>query len=148
MAMTRSPCRSGFREQMAELVRSSRSPEELVQEFKPSTQSIRNRVGQADRDEGLSHDGLIRAEREELRQHRGILKTHTVMTARQEVMLFPIADADGPMKFTTKVIMALQLSPIEAILQRFETESIDIIPIPFISSAGDQSDRPVSGTAA
>ena len=43
---------------------------ELAREFEPSAQSIRNRVGQADRDEGRSHDGLTNAEREELRRLR------------------------------------------------------------------------------
>ena len=68
MPMTRPPYSSGFREQMVELVRSGRSPEELAREFEPSAQSIRNWVGQADRDEGRSHDGF--AEREELRRLR------------------------------------------------------------------------------
>ena len=70
MPMTRPPYSSGFREQMVELVRSGRSPEELAREFEPSAQSIRNWVGQADRDEGRSHDGLTSAEREELRRLR------------------------------------------------------------------------------
>ena len=72
MPMTRPPYSSGFREQMVELVRSGRSPEELAREFEPSAQSIRNWVGQADRDEGRSHDGLTSAEREELRQRRTV----------------------------------------------------------------------------
>ena len=50
MPMTRPPYSSGFREQMLELVRSGRSPEELAREFEPSAQSIRNWVGQADQD--------------------------------------------------------------------------------------------------
>ena len=58
MSMTRPPYPSAFREQMVELVRSGRSPEELAREFEPSAQSIRNWVGQADRDEGRSHEGL------------------------------------------------------------------------------------------
>ena len=70
MPMTRPPYSSGFREQMVELVRSGRSPEELAREFEPSAQSIRNWVGQTDRDEGRRHDGLTSAEREELRRLR------------------------------------------------------------------------------
>ena len=70
MPMTRPPYPSGFREQMVELVRSGRSPEELAREFEPSAQSIRNWVGQADRDEGRRHDGLTSGEREELRRLR------------------------------------------------------------------------------
>ena len=70
MSMTRPPYASEFREQMVELVRSGRSPEELAREFEPSAQSIRNWVSQADRDDGRSHDGLTSAEREELRRLR------------------------------------------------------------------------------
>ena len=70
MSMTRPPYASEFREQMVELVRSGRSPEELAREFEPSAQSIRNWVSQADRDEGRSHEGLTSAEREELRRLR------------------------------------------------------------------------------
>ena len=70
MSLTRPPYPSGFREQMVALVRSGRSPEGLAREFEPSAQSIRNWVGQADRDEGRSHDGLTGAEREELRRLR------------------------------------------------------------------------------
>ena len=55
--MTRPPYASEFREQMVELVRSGRSPEELAREFELFAQSIRNWVGQADRDEGPSRGG-------------------------------------------------------------------------------------------
>ena len=48
MSMTRPPYASAFREQMVELVRSGRSPEELARQFEPSPQSIRNWVNQAD----------------------------------------------------------------------------------------------------
>ena len=41
MSMTRPPYPTGFREQMVELVRWGRSPEELAREFEPSAQSIR-----------------------------------------------------------------------------------------------------------
>jgi len=43
---------------MIELVRSGRSPESLGREFEPSAESIRNRVRQADLDEGRRDDGL------------------------------------------------------------------------------------------
>ena len=59
-----------FREQMVELVRSGRTPEELAQEFEPSAQSIRNWVRQAELDEGSRTDGLTTEEREELRRLR------------------------------------------------------------------------------
>ena len=70
MSMTRPPYPSGFREQMVDLVRSGRSPEELSREFEPSAQSIRNWVDQADRDAGRGAGGLTGAEREELRRLR------------------------------------------------------------------------------
>ncbi len=59
-----------FRQQMVELVRAGRTPEELSQEFEPSSQAIRNWVRQADRDEGRRADGVSSAEREELRRLR------------------------------------------------------------------------------
>jgi transposase len=59
-----------FRRQMVELVRAARSPEELAQEFEPTAQAILNWVQQADRDEGLRHDGLTTDEREELNRLR------------------------------------------------------------------------------
>ncbi len=56
-----------FRQQMVELVRIGRTPEELSREFEPSAQAIRNWVAQADRDAGRRGDGLTSGEREELR---------------------------------------------------------------------------------
>jgi len=57
-----------FRQQMVELVRAGRSPEELSREFEPSAQAIRNWVAQADRDTGRRDDGLTSAERDEFRR--------------------------------------------------------------------------------
>ena len=76
MSMTRPPYASEFREQMVALVRSGRSPEELAREFEPSAQSIGNWLGQADRDEGRSHDGLTSTERAELRRLRRENRRH------------------------------------------------------------------------
>ena len=70
MPRTRAPYPPEFRRQMVELVRAGRSPEELAEEFEPSAQTIRNWLVQADRDEGLRHDGLTSEEREELRRLR------------------------------------------------------------------------------
>lgn len=67
---TRPPYPPEFRQQMVELVRVGRSPEELAREFEPSAQAIRNWVSQADRDEGRRSDGLTSAEREEMRRLR------------------------------------------------------------------------------
>ncbi len=66
MSEKRPPYPPEFRRQMIELVRAGRSPEELAKEFEPSAQAIRNRVVQADRDEGRRSDGLTNAERIEL----------------------------------------------------------------------------------
>jgi len=59
-----------FRQQLIELVRAGRTPEELSREFEPSGQTIRNWVQQADRDRGARTDGLTSAEQAELRQLR------------------------------------------------------------------------------
>ena len=70
MAKTRPPYTPEFRRQMVELVRSGRSPEELAREFEPTAQSIKNWVGQAERDGGRGDGGLTTLEREELNRLR------------------------------------------------------------------------------
>ena len=70
MPKSRKPYPPEFRQQMVELVRAGRSPEELSNEFEPSAQSISNWVAQADRDGGKRKDGLTTAEREEIVQLR------------------------------------------------------------------------------
>lgn len=59
-----------FRRQMVELVRAGRTPEELAREFELSSQTIRNWLKRAERDNGRRHDGLTTAEREELTRLR------------------------------------------------------------------------------
>ena len=68
MPRSRPPYAPEFREQMVELVRAGRSPEELSREFEPSAQTIRNWVKQSDLDLGVRTDGLTSDEREELRR--------------------------------------------------------------------------------
>ncbi len=70
MPQSKPPYPPEFRNQMIEMVRAGRSPEELGREFEPSGQTIRNWVAQADRDEGRRPDGMTSAEREELRKLR------------------------------------------------------------------------------
>ena len=70
MPRSRPPYPPEFRQQLVELVRAGRTPEELAKEFEPSAESIRNWVKQADRDDGLRADGLTSAEREELARLR------------------------------------------------------------------------------
>jgi transposase len=74
MPRTRPPYPPEFREQMVELVRAGRTPEELAEEFEPSAQTIRSWVKQADLDEGVRSDGLTSSEREELRRLRREVK--------------------------------------------------------------------------
>jgi transposase-like protein len=47
-----------YRQRMVELVRAGRHAEELAREFHTTSQSIRNWVAQANRDEGRRRDGL------------------------------------------------------------------------------------------
>ena len=99
MSMTRPLYPSGFREQMVELVRSGRSPEELAREFEPSAQSIRNWFGQADQDKSRGDGGLTSGEREELprlrrenrqlRQEREMLARAAALFAQQAAGSIP-----------------------------------------------------------
>jgi transposase len=66
----RDPYPPEFRQQMVDLVRAGRTPEELSREFEPSAQAIRNWMRQSDLDEGRRNDGLKSAELEELRRLR------------------------------------------------------------------------------
>ncbi len=70
MPRTRLPYPLEFRQQMIELVRAGRTPEELSREFEPTAQTIHNWVKQADIDLGVRSDGLTSEEREELRRLR------------------------------------------------------------------------------
>jgi transposase len=70
MPRTRKPYPPEFRQQMVDLVRAGRTPEELSREFEPTAQSITNWVAQTDRDEGKRSDGMTSTEREELNRLR------------------------------------------------------------------------------
>ena len=70
MPPTRSPYPQEFRQQLIDLVRAGRSPEELSKEFEPTGQTIRNWVAQAEREEGQFEDGLTRSEHQELARLR------------------------------------------------------------------------------
>ena len=93
MAKTHSPYAPEYRHQMVELVRSGRSAGELAREFGCSSQTIRNWVRQADRDDGRRDDGLtssdleelrrLRRENRQLREEREILKKAAVWFARE-----------------------------------------------------------------
>jgi len=70
MPRNRPPYPPEYRQQLVDLVRGGRTPEELSREFEPSAQSIWNWVRQAERDEGVRSDGLTTEEKEELRRLR------------------------------------------------------------------------------
>ena len=70
MPRTREPYPPEFRQQMMELVKAGRSPEERSREFEPTAQTIHNWVRQIDIDAGVRSDGLTSLEREELRRLR------------------------------------------------------------------------------
>lgn len=70
MPKSRPPYPAEFKQQMVELVRAGRSPEELAKEFEPSSQAIRTWVKQADLDGGRRSDGLTTVEQDELRRLR------------------------------------------------------------------------------
>ena len=67
---SRPPYPAEFRQQMIELLRNGRTPEQLAEEFEPSAQTLRNWLAQAARDAGIRQDGASSAEREELRRLR------------------------------------------------------------------------------
>lgn len=63
-----------FRQQLVELARAGRSPEQLAQEFEPSAQTIRNWVRQTAGAGGQRTDGLTRPERDEITRLRRELR--------------------------------------------------------------------------
>src|SRR5262245_59806978 len=70
MPKSRPPYPPEFRQRTIELVRKVRTPESLAEQVEPSARTIRNRLGQADRDASRRTDGLTTEEREELRRLR------------------------------------------------------------------------------
>ena len=82
-----------FRQQILELVRAGRSPDELAQEFEPTAQTIRNWIKQSELDHGQRQDSLIgdekaelarlRKENKQLRLEREILSKAAAWFARE-----------------------------------------------------------------
>ncbi len=83
MPNSRPPYPPEFRQQMVDLVRAGRTPEELSREFEPTAQSIWNWVRQAERDQGVRVDGLKTDEKEELRRLRREIK---VLREEKEIL--------------------------------------------------------------
>lgn len=74
MPRTRRPYPPEFREQILELVRLGRTPNELAREFEPSGETIRNWIKQAEIDAGQRQDGLTTDEKQELARLRKQVK--------------------------------------------------------------------------
>ena len=74
MPRTRPPYSPEYRQQVVELVKTGRTPEELSREFEPTAQTIHNWVKQSDLDTGVRSDGLTSSELEELRRENKRLR--------------------------------------------------------------------------
>ena len=83
MPRTRPSYPPEFREQMVELVKAGRTPEELSREFEPTAQTIHNWVKQSDLDTGVRSDGLTSSEREEL---RGLRRENKRLRIEREIL--------------------------------------------------------------
>lgn len=93
MPRSRPPYDPKFRQQILELVRAGRTPDELAREFEPTAQTIRNWMKQAELDDGQRQDGLttdekqelarLRRENKRLRQEREILKKAAAWFAQE-----------------------------------------------------------------
>jgi transposase len=99
MPKTHQPYPPEFRQQILELVRAGRSPDELAQEFEPTAQTIRNWIKQAELDHGQRQDGLtgeekaelarLRKENKQLRLEREILSKAAAWFARETEAIPP-----------------------------------------------------------
>jgi transposase len=93
MPKSHPPYPEEFREQILELIRAGRTPDELAQEFEPTAQTIRNWIKHAERDNGHRHAGLthdeqaelvhLRKENKQLRLEREILSKAAAWFARE-----------------------------------------------------------------
>ncbi len=83
MPNSRPPYPPEFRQQMVDLVRAGRTPEELSREFEPTAQSIWNWVRQVERDQGVGVDGLKTDDQEELRRLR---RENKVLREEREIL--------------------------------------------------------------
>ena len=82
-----------YRQQILELARAGRSPDELAKEFEPTAQTIRNWIKQSELEHGQRQDGLtsdekaeltrLRKENKQLRLEREILKKAAAWFAQE-----------------------------------------------------------------
>ena len=70
MPRTRQPYSLEFRQQILELLRTGRTPNELAREFEPSGETIRQWVKQAELDAGQRQDGLTTDQKVEIAKLR------------------------------------------------------------------------------
>jgi len=70
MPKSHPPYPEEFRQQILELIRAGRTPDELAEEFEPTAQTIRNWIKQSELDNGQRHDGLTSDEKAELARLR------------------------------------------------------------------------------
>jgi transposase len=63
-----------FRQQILDLARAGRSPDELAKEFEPTAQTIRNWIKQSELDHDQRQDGLTSEEKAELTRLRREIK--------------------------------------------------------------------------
>jgi len=104
MPKSHAPYPEEFRQQILELVRAGRGPEELAQEFEPTAQTIRNWIRQSELDHGQRQDGLtsdeqaeiarLRKENKRLRLERDILSKAAAWFA-QETNAVPPKSSDS-----------------------------------------------------
>lgn len=92
MPKTRPAYPPEYRTQILEMARAGRTPEELVAEFEPSAQTIRNWIAQdqidAGQRPGLTSEektelGRLRRENKQLREEREILRKATAFFVRE-----------------------------------------------------------------
>jgi len=93
MPKSHPPYPEEFRQQILELIRAGRTPDELAAEFEPTAQTIRNWIKQSELGHGQRHDGLtsdekaelarLRKENKQLRLEREILSKAAAWFARE-----------------------------------------------------------------
>ena len=99
MPKSHPPYPEEFRQQILELIRAGRTPDELAAEFEPTAQTIRNWIKQAERDNGVRPDDLgdnekaelarLRRENKQLRLEREILSKAAAWFARETEVVPP-----------------------------------------------------------